>query len=548
MGIARHQVLDIDTDKLQHYENNAKLHPKEQVDQLIESIASFGFLDPIAYDENFIIIEGHGRHLAAKQMGLKLVPAFLIAGMTEPEKIAYRIFHNKSTMNSDLDLELLKGDIELLVDADFDLDLTGFGAEDISLWVEDFEEWAEKEEVQREAIEQIKATRNNGFVTELDREEPKVEDETEVEKLLEDVGKVESRVKPGEIWQLGRHKIACGDSTVESNVRALLGDRLAVLCHADPPYGMGKEKDGVMNDNLYREKLDVFQMKWIKACRKNVENNSSFYIWGNAEDLWRLWYCGGLKDSERLTFRNQVVWDKKHGQGMLAEEFRMFPTVTEHCLFFMLGESNWGSDWWDGWADIKKWLIEQKNIARWNCDDINKILGTATGGGGMAGHYFRQGGEMKQWTLPTKEMYLKLQSYCQQNSIEAFDREYDDLKREYDDLKREWYSTRAYFDNTHDSMTDVWEYPRVQGEERWGHATPKPVDMISRIYKSSSPDDGLIYSPFLGSGTDIIAAQNMDGDRTVYGFELSPDYCEVIIKRFEQFTGDTAKLIGSLRQ
>jgi len=538
MGIARHQVLDIDTDKLQHYENNAKLHPKEQVDQLIESIASFGFLDPIAYDENFIIIEGHGRHLAAKQMGLKLVPAFLIAGMTEPEKIAYRIFHNKSTMNSDLDLELLKGDIELLVDADFDLDLTGFGAEDISLWVEDFEEWAEKEEVQRDAIEQIKSTRNNGFVTELDREEPKVEDEIEVEKLLEDVGKVESRVKLGEIWQLGRHKIACGDSTLESNVRALLGDRLAVLCHADPPYGMGKEKDGVMNDNLYREKLDVFQMKWIKACRKKVENNSSFYIWGNAEDLWRLWYCGGLKDSERLTFRNQVVWDKKHGQGMLAGEFRMFPTVTEHCLFFMLGEqgfNNNADNYWEGWEPIRAYLKnELKKVG-----DI-KWAKRAAGHSETSGcHWF----DSSQWTMPTEEVYMSWQSEAKGK---AFDREYDAFKREYDDLKREWYSTRAYFDNTHDNMTDVWEYPRVQGEERWGHATPKPVDMISRIYKSSSPNDGLIYSPFLGSGTDIIAAQKMEGDRTVYGFELSPDYCEVIIKRFEQFTCDTAKLIGSL--
>ena len=128
----------------------------------------------------------------------------------------------------------------------------------------------------------------------------------------------------------------------------------------------------------------------------------------------------------------------------------------------------------------------------------------------------------------------------------AFKREYDDLKREYDDLKREWYATRAYFNNTHDNMTDVWEYPRVKGEERWGHATPKPVDMIERIYKSSSPDNAVIYSPFLGSGTDVIAAQKMEGDHTVYGFELSSDYCEVIIQRFEKLTGIEAKLVGKL--
>jgi DNA modification methylase len=70
--------------------------------------------------------------------------------------------------------------------------------------------------------------------------------------------------------------------------------------------------------------------------------------------------------------------------------------------------------------------------------------------------------------------------------------------------------------------------------------------MIARIYKSSSPDDGVIYSPFLGSGTDIIAGEKMEGDRTVYGFELSPAYCEVILQRFEKLTGIEPKLIGKL--
>jgi hypothetical protein len=63
---------------------------------------------------------------------------------------------------------------------------------------------------------------------------------------------------------------------------------------------MGKENDGVQNDNLYAEKLDAFQMEWWKAVRPHVEDNGSAYIWGNAPDLWRLWYVGGLNDSERL--------------------------------------------------------------------------------------------------------------------------------------------------------------------------------------------------------------------------------------------------------
>ncbi len=74
----------------------------------------------------------------------------------------------------------------------------------------------------------------------------------------------------------------------------------------------------------------------------------------------------------------------------------------------------------------------------------------------------------------------------------------------------------------------------------------KPLDLVEYALGNSSADDDLIFDGFLGSGSTLIAAQNMKGDRTVYGFELSPDYCEVIIQRFEKFTGIEAKLIGTL--
>jgi DNA modification methylase len=521
-----------DPKELIMYAKNSKLHPPEQIQQIANSIAEFGFLDPIAIDENGEILEGHGRYLAAVDiLNLKSVPTFQVLGLTEEQKIAYRVAHNKLTMNTDFDPDLLKIDMDFLNEMSFDLTLTGFDSEDLSSYLSLENTEYEKPEKQENTIIDDATDKEN------------------TEELLEEVveNKIVSRVKLGEIWQLGRHFICCGDSTIESNVKALLGDNLAVLVHADPPYGMGKEKDGVMNDNLYGDKLDNFQMLWIKACRKKVEDNGSFYIWGNAEDLWRLWYSGGLKNSERLTFRNQIIWDKKHGQGMLSEDFRMYPTVTEHCLFFMLGEQgfrNNADNYWDGWESIRVYLYSECEKAKIKSKLFHQILGVVSTGGGMYSHHISATGS--QWMFITEENYIKLQSYCQQNKINAFKREYDDLKREYDDLKREWYATRAYFNNTHDNMTDVWEYPRVKGEERWGHATPKPVDMIERIYKSSSPDNAVIYSPFLGSGTDVIAAQKMEGDRTVYGFELSSDYCEVIIQRFEKLTGIEAKLVGKL--
>jgi len=322
-----------------------------------------------------------------------------------------------------------------------------------------------------------------------------------------------------------------------------LGDVVACLIHADPPYGMGKEKDGVLNDNLYQHKLDAFQMQWWKACRGRVTDNGSAYIWGNAEDLWRLWYCGGLNDAERMTFRSQVIWDKPPSAGPCgspigSEKMRSYPHGYEVCLFFMLGEqgfNNNADNYWEGWEPIRLWLCGERKSSGLTTAQCNEICGKQN----MTQSAFTKGG----FRLILEEDYLALRAAT---GGKFFKREYDDLKREYDDLKREWMDTRAYFDNAHDNMTDVWDYPRVHGDERWGHATPKPVDMISRIYKSSSPADGVIYSPFLGSGTDVIAAQKMEGDRTVYGFELSPDYCEVIIRRWEQFTGQVAELAGHL--
>jgi DNA modification methylase len=306
------------------------------------------------------------------------------------------------------------------------------------------------------------------------------------------------------------------------------GERVQLL-HADPPYGMGKEKDGIENDNLYREKLDAFQMAWWKAFRPRIEDNGSAYIWGNAEDLWRLWYCGGLKDSERLTMRNEIVWDKGHGQGMESEQHRMFPTTSERCLFFMLGEqgfNNNADNYWEGWDSIVNYLRREKEKTGWDIATFKRLAGHSETSGC---HWF----DKSQWMMPTEETYKSWQAAAREH--DAFKREHDELKREHDELKREFYATRAYFDNAHDNMTDVWNFPRVTGEERQGHATPKPVPMIERAIKSSTPDSGTVADPFLGSGTTLIAAENLN--RKCYGIEISRKYVDVCVVRYLKHVG-----------
>jgi len=308
-----------------------------------------------------------------------------------------------------------------------------------------------------------------------------------------------------------------------------MGGTKADLVHADPPYGMGKEKDGVQNDNLYRDKLDAFQMAWWSTFRPHIVDNASAYIWGNAADLWRLWYRGGLADSERMTLRNEIVWSKGDaGAGGIshqgAEGLRLFPQSTERCLFFMLGEqgfNNNADNYWEGWEPIRAYLEGEMKRAGWTVKDLNRITGT-----NMGGHWVTK----SQWALITAEHYAKIQVAA---------RDHDAFKRDHDALKRDFYATRAYFDNTHDNMTDVWEFSRVTGEERHGHATPKPAAMMCRAIKSSTPDGGLVVEPFLGSGTTLIAAEQLG--RRCYGMEISPQYCDVIVKRWETLTGKKAE-------
>jgi DNA modification methylase len=320
----------------------------------------------------------------------------------------------------------------------------------------------------------------------------------------------------------------------------------AALVHADPPYGMGKENDGVQNDNLYREKLDAFQMEWWKAVRPHVEDNGSAYIWGNAPDLWRLWYVGGLNDSERLTMRNFVTWNKYVGnvKPTMIEQQRSYVKYREDCLFFMLGEqgfNNNADNYWDGWEPIRAYLdgeLQKLYAEGWTRKRIDvDVFGCTETSGGMVSHYVGT----SQWAFITEENYEALQRAAAGKAfLRPYDSKADGLKQDHDRLKQEFYGTRAYFNNTHDNMTDVWDFNRVTGTDRHGHATPKPVAMMERAMKSSLPDGGICIEPFIGSGSTLIAAQSTG--RKCYGMELTPAYVDVTVARWEAFTGKKAVL------
>nr|DAJ35228.1 MAG TPA: Putative modification methylase [Caudoviricetes sp.] len=125
------KIINKKIEEIKEYENNAKEHPDWQIDQIANSIKEFGFNDPIAINTDNQIIEGHGRLLAAKQLRLSEIPCIVLTGLTEVQERAYIIAHNKTTMNTDFDLDRLQYELNALKVEDFDLSLTGFSDDEI---------------------------------------------------------------------------------------------------------------------------------------------------------------------------------------------------------------------------------------------------------------------------------------------------------------------------------------------------------------------------------------------------------------------------------
>lgn len=126
-------IKEISIDKLIPYANNAKKHPQEQIDLIVRSINEYGFLNPCLIDKDYKVIAGHGRIMAAKQMGMDKVPCLFVEGLTEAQYKAYVLADNKLTEMGEWDMDLVNIELETLQDMDFDISLTGFELPDVEV-------------------------------------------------------------------------------------------------------------------------------------------------------------------------------------------------------------------------------------------------------------------------------------------------------------------------------------------------------------------------------------------------------------------------------
>ncbi|GLI57344.1 methyltransferase [Propionigenium maris DSM 9537] len=244
------KIEKVNITELVPYANNAKEHPQEQIDKIKASIKEFGFNDPIAIDENNVIIEGHGRLIALQQMGSEVVDVIRLEHLSEVQKKQYILAHNKLTMDTGFNMEMLELEIEAIRVMDGDLILTGFDLDeikDINLNLS-------------EAIEEIQ-----------EDEVPEVDLEREPFSQL------------GDLWKLGKHKLLCGNSTNQQHVKTLMGNEKAQLVVTDPPYnvnyeGATKEKLTIKNDNMSDSKFYEFLLNSYSRIYESLEDGGGIYV------------------------------------------------------------------------------------------------------------------------------------------------------------------------------------------------------------------------------------------------------------------------------
>ena len=273
---------------------NARTHSKKQIRQIADSIATFGFLVPILVDERRVVIAGHGRYAAAKLLGHKKVPAIEVQGLSEAKRRALALADNKIAENAGWDRELLAAELpelaELLVVENLDIAITGFAPVEIDQLTADFED------------------------------DPSDPADTVDPRWATAV----PASKPGDLWQLGHHRILCGDARAADDLACLMGGSQAAMAFLDPPYnvrvcdivGRGRVKHSefaMASGELARADFVEFLKRTLAAAAAVSRDGAVHFVCMDWRHIGELLEAGGAVYDDVL---NLAVWVKSNtGQG-----------------------------------------------------------------------------------------------------------------------------------------------------------------------------------------------------------------------------------------
>lgn len=296
------EIVKVKISELKEYKNNAKLHPKEQIEQIKNSIKEFGFNDPIAIDQNNTIIEGHGRLYAVKELGYEEIECIRLSHLTEEQQKAYILAHNQLTLNTGFDKEKLAFELSQIME--LDMSLFGFQKQENEVVEDDYEA----------------------------------------------VLPAEPKAKLGDIYQLGEHRLMCGDSTKAEYVNRLMNEKLADMCLTDPLYNVNYEGSNglkIQNDNMTDDIFYQFLFDYYTQMRESLIPGGAFYIFhadGSGGAFRKALIDAGLDLRQTLIWvKNTIVMGRqdyqwqhepilygwKDGAGHYFANDRTQPTVIE---------------------------------------------------------------------------------------------------------------------------------------------------------------------------------------------------------------------------
>lgn len=417
------QIVIKNINQIFPYEKNPRKND-EAVKYVANSIKEFGFKVPIVIDAEGIIVAGHTRYKAAKKLGIDEVPCIVADDLTNEQIKAFRLADNKVAEQAEWDIDLLNDELELLLD----FDMGDFGFDDEEEDADDVE--AEEDDFEPEPPEEPKA-------------------------------------KQGDIYQLGEHRLMCGDSTNADDVEALMAGDAADILITDPPYNVdyeGKTKDKlkIENDSMNDDTFRQFLVDAFTNADGAMKEGAVFYIWHADSEGYN--FRGACRDAG-WKVRQCLIWNK-NSFVMGRQDYHW---KHEPCLY--------------GWKD---------GAAHYFIDDRTQ-----------ATVYEDKGIDLKKMKKDEMQQLLKkLLSDKQSTTVINEDR------------------------------------PSASSM----HPTMKPIKLIARLLRNSSRQEELVLDLFGGSGSTLMACEQLN--RKCYTMEYDPRYVDVIIQRWEEFTGRKAELIN----
>ena len=420
-----HNIVYLTLDEIKPYDNNPR-NNTEAVKQVKKSLRDFGFQNPIIVDKDMVIICGHTRYEAAKELKLDSVPVIIADELTDQQVKAFRLVDNKTAEYAEWDYDKLMEEIANITDFDM-------GEYEFNL----------------------------------------IEEEDDLEKIVEDTPpdpelEEEAISKPGDIYILGNHRLMCGDSTKITDVEKLMDGAIADLVVTDPPYNVNIENSKGMkieNDDMSSQAFKEFLIAAFTNLNNALKPGGSFYIWFASRE--HVNFETALNEAG-LEVRQELIWNK----NSLILGRQDYQWKHEPCLY--------------GWKD-------------------------------GASHYFID--DRTQTTIiEDKKPDIKKMK-----------------KEEMQALLEEIYSDKistTIINEDRPSVNDL-------------HPTMKPLKLLARLIKNSSQStkagnntNNIVLDLFGGSGSTLITCEQLD--RKCYMMEYDPHYADVIVKRWEDFTGRKA--------